>query len=1210
MSTNKNAETETVENLKKSDDQITNEVELKYEECLESIGSLTVRLDFEALDDDAEDFEIALDEWLKSQTGQLLTSLCERSAHDARAEEELEKIVAEACKEFAGRGPHRPTTALCCVVLAHAISRVSHYGHLKDVMKALLRCVYAAPRADAVGDGALGGAEDMEEDVEALEALSGFRNIMHATPHFEIARVLRPKAIALVRQREMMEEAKINADERKARRKQAIIRTTMRWQNNLLHHFFTQWKGTCAALKKQRISLLGHFRKAHEKTVGDIFKAWRTWLVSTRLDRYMQERENLTMNLETLKHNLADAKETNVTMNQNLLDQIDRRDTAKKKLEETLAAIKAQKHPETMALIKTMSIQLLDNLELCGNECDALLAWIAASPSVMKLARIFWIDREELKAKQAEAEVQAKQDEAKEKNNLVKAKKEAKLNKRRKKDEAVVAEKVENVMQMARDRVETEWKAKLAARQEAGEAIGELTMENMKIAMEAAAKTAGDEVMHEAKKRWAKEDELLHQEDQKARIKILEDAKKMEDEFKKKMTRKDNKMKEQDIDDAVAKLPLFPQDRLLLRWVKYNLRRATRHGYPYRRKCLNFGNDLRDGVTYTVLMKQLAPEVWPGDDLDSEIDPQARIDAVMDMASKIKPRATGFITRGHILGFDQFLNAGFMTRLLLTRPNNLGEYFTKKVRKELRKLRKRWKDVRQIIEDLQDFKTWKRIRMKNDDEQLDSVLTSIQVISSDFSTMLDNLNELRDRAIQGRKAWSVLYRRMDAFLFTVFSAKVKQEDHAEHGREPNLENGECPVMLCDYRHEVKFLTYTVTKRDRIRKLMDAVNQVHLVHEEKKKALAEEPPRELTKEEIEGIKHPPMPEEDAEHEVAAIEKTLRENYVDLKKIFEFYAAGGEGGAPTDISDAEWHRFCEDCKFAKKTEFVEKDDFSKIFDATDDGIEPEEMEWSESSADEESSSDEEDDDNGDKEKEKKVEEKEEKAVGDNDEEEVKEGEEGEEEEEEEYSWTLDDDEREIKQTEWVEGVIHMAFRRFPKTQPMSKRVGRLLREFVIPNACKSNTDTFRGELSMDEIQAVFKKFKPQLMIIFLYYADQHPPAPGQPPMEPSMDGPKWLQMMKDCKLVTRKSDVPNDMPELAAREIFMNVQMEEEEEGSADVGGGADEMIYLEYIEAWGAVTCYKKVNPYVPLHVRMEELFTQRVFVEQKRFALARKKKKK
>ena len=50
------SQTETPQNLKKSDDQITNEVELNYAECLESIGALTVRLDFEALDDDAEDY--------------------------------------------------------------------------------------------------------------------------------------------------------------------------------------------------------------------------------------------------------------------------------------------------------------------------------------------------------------------------------------------------------------------------------------------------------------------------------------------------------------------------------------------------------------------------------------------------------------------------------------------------------------------------------------------------------------------------------------------------------------------------------------------------------------------------------------------------------------------------------------------------------------------------------------------------------------------------------------------------------------------------------------------------------------------------------------------------------------------------------------------------------------------------------------------------
>ena len=88
-----NEETESSENKKKTDDEITNEVELNYTECLESIGSLTVRLDFEALDDDAEDFEIALNEWLESPTGQLLTSLCERSEHDIEAENETSCVT-------------------------------------------------------------------------------------------------------------------------------------------------------------------------------------------------------------------------------------------------------------------------------------------------------------------------------------------------------------------------------------------------------------------------------------------------------------------------------------------------------------------------------------------------------------------------------------------------------------------------------------------------------------------------------------------------------------------------------------------------------------------------------------------------------------------------------------------------------------------------------------------------------------------------------------------------------------------------------------------------------------------------------------------------------------------------------------------------------------------------------------------------------------
>ena len=50
----------------------------------------------------------------------------------------------------------------------------------------------------------------------------------------------------------------------------------------------------------------------------------------------------------------------------------------------------------------------------------------------------------------------------------------------------------------------------------------------------------------------------------------------------------------------------------------------------------------------------------------------------------------------------------------------------------------------------------------------------------------------------------------------------------------------------------------------------------------------------------------------------------------------------------------------------------------------------------------------------------------------------------------------------------------------------------------------------------------------------------------------------------------------------------------QDGGGDVGGGEDEMIYMEYLEAWGAVACYKKVNPYVPLYERMRQTFVDKV----------------
>jgi hypothetical protein len=119
------------------------------------------------------------------------------------------------------------------------------------------------------------------------------------------------------------------------------------------------------------------------------------------------------------------------------------------------------------------------------------------------------------------------------------------------------------------------------------------------------------------------------------------------------------------------------------------------------------------------------------------------------------------------------------------------------------------------------------------------------------------------------------------------------------------------------------------------------------------------------------------------------------------------------------------------------------------------------------------------------------------------------------ENEYEWDLGEGEREIKEEAWIEGIVRIAFYKFRKIEAVEDRLEKLIEEFMVPNACKSNTDTFRGELSLDEVQAVFKKYKPQVMKIFRHYARVHEPIPGAPPQEPSMDGPAYMKFCKASK-----------------------------------------------------------------------------------------------
>ena len=263
------------------------------------------------------------------------------------------------------------------------------------------------------------------------------------------------------------------------------------------------------------------------------------------------------------------------------------------------------------------------------------------------------------------------------------------------------------------------------------------------------------------------------------------------------------------------------------------------------------------------------------------------------------------------------------------------------------------------------------------------------------------------------------------------------------------------------------------------------------------------------------------------------------------------------------------------------------------------------------------------------------------------------------------------RELGPAQWVDVLVRIGLKKFKgnmegKNVPYTERLNKVIQEFLVPNAGKSNTETFRlvpdiakcahkshqyhdsvtwrcvmlpapcplphrlvrssgthrpcdaahpppisprGELSLDEVQAVFKKFKPQIMAIFMFYAREHPTIPGQPLREPSMNGPGYLRMLKDSKIVTRQGDLRHDFPELQARKVFQDSQMEEEGANSIDTGGGDEEMIYMEYIEVWAAISSYKFPNPYIPLQKKVEDMFTNIVFPNQQQFALKGKGKK-
>ncbi|OQR99707.1 hypothetical protein ACHHYP_04879 [Achlya hypogyna] len=163
--------------------------------------------------------------------------------------------------------------------------------------------------------------------------------------------------------------------------------------------------------------------------------------------------------------------------------------------------------------------------------------------------------------------------------------------------------------------------------------------------------------------------------------------------------------------------------------------------------------------------------------------------------------------------------------------------------------------------------------------------------------------------------------------------------------------------------------------------------------------------------------------DIASEAPKIEAILRENYEDLQRIFEYYAASEVGDAGSMSLD-EFYRFLKDCKLISKALSLAY--VKKIFHDINEG------------------------------------------------------------DADEIPDPFNPD-MEFNANEFVQALVCVAERRLgSKTTPLSIRVKRCLHDFVLANACRANMDVFRSEMNSAPIKAVVQTHQALLERIYRRYA----------------------------------------------------------------------------------------------------------------------------
>ena len=284
---------------------------------------------------------------------------------------------------------------------------------------------------------------------------------------------------------------------------------------------------------------------------------------------------------------------------------------------ETKLAVEKQRVPETMELMKaTAEVAMLIGNFVVGM-IEPILAQIESSPSEQKIALVYWSLRDEIAC--------ATQDTAREVQEAADRSKfdstERKYEERKKKIRDHKAIELEK--QKAKQGQQARLEGEQAYKAECGDNF-------KKDECEAAGQAACVEcckALDQEFKGWVKErDERNNQRKLDMKREQAAAAAQNEAEFNEQIRAQEgsaNLLPEEEVETGLLELIQLNAEDIILRWIKYHLRRTCWKGYQFRRKVENYRDDFRDGVAYLALFKRVLHHVYPRDvDLENEIDPQ------------------------------------------------------------------------------------------------------------------------------------------------------------------------------------------------------------------------------------------------------------------------------------------------------------------------------------------------------------------------------------------------------------------------------------------------------------------------------------------------------------------------------------------------------------------------------------------------------------